>query len=70
MRQLRVRRPDDAADNLWNTLNRVQEVLTKGGVRGVNSRRQVRGVRGINESTRLNKALWTLTRKMAELAGK
>ncbi len=68
---VRPRRREDADSNLWNTFNTVQENLVQGGLRGYNRethrRVKVRPVTGINENTRLNKALWTLTEKMAEL---
>ncbi len=69
---LRPRRTADAAPNLWNTFNVVQEHLTEGGIRGYNPatqrRARTRAVTGIGENSRLNKALWTLTEKMAQLA--
>lgn len=65
------RRMADSAPTLWNTFNTVQEHLTKGGLQGRNprtlSRRRISAVTGIGENTRLNKALWTLTERMAEL---
>ncbi len=71
---LAPRRMDDAEPTLWNTYNTVQEHLVKGGDRGrtqAASHRRVktRAVTGIAEDSRLNKALWTLTEKMQELAG-
>lgn len=68
---IKPRRSSDAEPNLWNTFNTAQENLVNGGLRGRNvetSRRlRTREVAGISENTRLNKALWTLTTKMAEL---
>lgn len=73
---LEVRRVADYGqkDTLWGTFQRVQESLLKGGDRYVhrakNGRRQVkhtRSVNGIDQDTKLNRALWTLTEKMAEL---
>jgi len=52
----------------------IQEKFLKGGryaVKdtgyGYNRTQKVRGVNSITENVRLNKALWTLTEKMAEL---
>ena len=70
---LGTRRYDDRGQDLWRTFNVVQENLIKGGPRGayrIGQRRQsVRKVTSINEDVRLNKSLWTLTEKMAELKG-
>lgn len=68
---LRAQRRDDVAPNLWNTFNTVQEHLTQGGISGMNpvtrQRRRTGAVTGIAENSKLNKALWTLTERMAEL---
>lgn len=74
---LRVRRSDDRTQvgTLWGTYQRVQESLTKGGsVYSVRDalgskvkRRHTRAVEGIDGDTKLNKALWSLTEKMASL---
>jgi hypothetical protein len=70
---IRPRRSEDAKPNLWNTFNTVQENLINGGVRSFDPatrrRNTTRAVTGINENTKLNKALWTLTEKMKELVG-
>lgn len=69
-RLLTVRRESDRDTNLWVTFNRVQEALTGGGQRGhsVTGRRQtVRAVTGIDGNVALNRSLWALTEKMAEL---
>lgn len=68
---VRPTRPADGEGTLWNTLNVVQEKLLGGGGRGFNPRtgRRVttRAVKGISESNRLNKALWTLAERMQGL---
>lgn len=68
------RRYDDRADDLWTVFNAVQENCIKGGLRGVSRdehgrprRIKSRAVNGIDQDIRLNKALWTLSQKMAEL---
>lgn len=69
-RLLTARRSADTANTVWNTYNRVQENLTQGGLRGRSTtgrRLRTRAVNSISEDTRINKALWTLTAKMAEL---
>jgi hypothetical protein len=71
---LRPRRYTDNAPDLWATFNRVQENTIKGGQRGLvhgaNGRARnasTRAVQGIDQSKGLNRALWMLTERMAEL---
>ena len=72
---LRPRRHDDAGSDLWKTFNRVQENVIKGGLHGVqrdaNGRRlravSTRQVKGIDQDVKLNRALWQLAERMAEL---
>jgi hypothetical protein len=68
---LTVRRHADNGTDLWSTFNRVQENVMRGGLRGNRlpgvNRIRSRAVRGIDQDTKLNKALWTLAEKMAEL---
>ena len=72
---LQPRRSADAGDDLWRTLNRVQENAIRGGLRAVqrdaNGRRRrlvtTRPIAGIDQDVRLNRALWTLAERMAEL---
>lgn len=69
---LRARRTEDARDNLWYVLNRVQENMIRGGLRGktVNGRRRsTREIKGIDQSVALNRGLWTLAEEMAKLQG-
>ena len=62
------RRSEDAAPTLWNVLNVVQENMMEGGQRDYNRRRpesrrffgKSRAVKGLDESVKLNKALWHL----------
>jgi hypothetical protein len=72
---LAPRRAEDRATDLWTTFNRVQENCIRGGQRGVSvnetgQRRRVttREVRGLDQNTALNRALWTLADRMADLA--
>jgi len=56
--------------DLWTTFNTVQENLIRGGLRGrtaKGNRTSTRAVKGVSENVRLNKALWTLAEKMAQL---
>ena len=71
---LRVRRTGDIGDDLWTVFNRVQENVVRGGLNnyGYNAegrfrRAHTREVKGIDQSTALNRALWTLGEKMAAL---
>lgn len=64
------RRFDDKRSDLWSTFNRVQENLIKGGLSGrtTNGRHQrTRPVQGIDQSVRLNRALWLLADGLRQL---
>ena len=68
---LNVRRYEDRGDSLWLTFQTTQENLIRGGLRGEGStgkRMTTRAVASVTENVRLNRALWSLTSKMAELA--
>lgn len=64
-------RRDDRDPTLWNTFNVVQENMLKLGFRAANSekrkRTKVRAIKSMDQSDKLNRALWSLTEKMAEL---
>lgn len=71
---LRARRRDDSGADLWRTFNRLQENVIKGGQSGrvldANGRRRnatTREVKGIDQNRNLNRALWMLAERMAEL---
>jgi hypothetical protein len=75
---LAPRRRDDAGNNLWETFNRVQENAIKGGLRARAERKpgqrmgrvvRTREVKGIDQDVKLNRALWQLAERMAELKG-
>lgn len=64
---LAPRRYEDNGQNLWNTFNRVQENLVRGGLKDYSRRKEngkrhtrTRPVTGIDENVKLNKALWHL----------
>jgi hypothetical protein len=64
-------RSDEARD-LWRTMNVTQENLMRGGVQGHNDqgqRRRLRGVTSVDADTKINRALWVLAERMAELKG-
>lgn len=71
---LAPRRRDDMGNDLWKTMNRVQENVIRGGLRGVTvdanghrRRLSTRAVTGIDQDVKLNRALWQLADKMAAL---
>lgn len=71
---LAPRRSEDRATDLWTAFNAVQENTLRGGMTrrvqdadGRWRRRTVRAVTGIDQSKALNRALWTLAERMAEL---
>lgn len=73
---LRPRRRDDTANDLWTVFNVLQENVIRGGLhatgRDANGRpRRVttRAVNGIDQDVKLNRAIFTLAAKMAELKG-
>ncbi|MEO1109825.1 MAG: DUF932 domain-containing protein [Pseudomonadota bacterium] len=73
---LEPRRRDDRSKDLWTTFNVAQENMIRGGIRAVGRdaqgrrrRSRTRAVNGIDQDIKLNKALWVLTEKMAELKG-
>lgn len=61
----------DGSRDLWRTMNTVQESLIRGGQRGLSAggtrRSRLRGVKSVDADNKLNRALWQLTEKMAEL---
>jgi len=74
---LTVRRTADRTDaaTLWGSFQRVQESLLKGGDRYVHTDekthrqtyKHTRTINGIDQDVKLNRALWTLTEKMAAM---
>lgn len=72
-----ARRTGDQANDLWTTFNRVQENVIRGGLSGIvidpetrrRRRMTTRAVNGIDQDVKLNRALWTLANRMAELKG-
>lgn len=68
---LKPRRHADNKGDLWTTFNVVQENIVRGGISGrskkTGRRITTQPVKAIDRDVRLNRALWTLTEKMAEL---
>ena len=71
---LAVRRQADASPDLWTTANVIQENAIRGGLtawgRDANNHRRrvtTREVRGIDQDVRLNRALWMLGERMAQI---
>jgi hypothetical protein len=65
---LKTRRHEDASPSLWNTFNRIQENTLQGFKTSARGRRiTARAVRSIDGDVKLNRALWTLATRMAEL---
>ncbi len=70
----RARRQADVGNDLWRTFNRTQETLVNGGMHYTHfnannqrSRRETRPVNSIDGNVALNRALWVLAERMAEL---
>jgi hypothetical protein len=74
---LAPRRVEDTRDDLWTVFNRVQENVIRGGLsyrtRTPENNRErwvrTRQVNGIDQDVKLNRALWALSNRMAELKG-
>lgn len=67
---LGMRRWGDEQTNVWTTMNRVQENLIRGGMRGratTGRRLHTRAVNSVNEDVRLNRALWRLTEEFSKM---
>lgn len=72
---LEARRDADAKNDLWTVFNRVQENTLRGGLAGytpeteasTGRRVRTREVKGIDQSVKLNRCLWSLAEKMAAL---
>lgn len=67
---LRARRSEDVRPDLWTTFNTVQENLVQGGLsaRNANGRRShTRAVQGIDQTLKINRALWTMAEEMRKL---
>ena len=65
-----ARRPEDMGRSLWNTLQRVQENVIRGGLHGRSAqgrRMRTRPVGSIDRGVSLNRALWTLAEELRKL---
>lgn len=67
---LRPRRSSDTNPDMWTTFNVIQENLVRGGIAGRTAdgrRTRTREVTAIDGNVKLNRALWMLAERMAEL---
>ena len=71
---LTERRQADTGNDLWRISNRIQENVIRGGLtawgRDANNRPRrttTREVRGIDADVKMNKALWLLSERMAQI---
>jgi hypothetical protein len=67
---LRPRRMADTGSDLWQTFNRVQENVIRGGLparTATGKHTRTREVQGIDQSVKLNRALWVLAEEMRKL---
>jgi hypothetical protein len=65
-----ARRAEDAGRSLWNSMNRLQENIQRGGQPGRTThgrRMQTRPIASIDRSVSLNRALWVLAEEMRKL---
>jgi len=74
---LRPRRTEDQGRDLWTTFNVVQENAIRGGLDGIQRdehgrrvrRVTTRAINGIDQDVKLNRALWILGERMAQILG-
>ena len=67
---IEARRSDDLGNSQWNTLQRVQENVIRGGLAGRSAqgrKLQTRPVASIDRGVSLNRALWTLAEEMRKI---
>lgn len=67
---LNYRRQADKEPTLWNTFNRIEENMIRGGLAArtsTNKHTKTRKITGVSENVRLEKALWHLTEHMSKL---
>lgn len=66
---LGINRSADAGNDVWKTMNTVQENAIRGKCRGFDDKnrvRKVQGIKSVDADTKFNKALWLLTEKLVE----
>ncbi len=68
---LKIRRNEDAGNDLWSVFNRVQENMLQGGILTVTPKEngkvrnsRSRAIRSIDQNLEVNKMLWTLSETM------
>ena len=69
-----ARRWEDEGNDLWRTLNRTQENLIRGGLRGYRRNAKgrqrlttTRGIKGIDQTVAINRGLWVLAEEVRRL---
>ncbi len=62
---LETRRHDDEGDSLWRTFNRIQENVTKGGLRFSGMKRRSREIKNISKEVEVNQGLWAFAEAVA-----
>lgn len=62
---LRARRGEDAANDMWHTLNRVQENVLQGGFTAHGTNRSVRPLEQAGSIVSVNRGLWDIAMRMA-----
>jgi len=62
---LKIRRPEDAANDVWHVLNRVQENVLQGGFYAHNTARRVRPLEAVGSVVAVNRGLWDIAMRMA-----
>lgn len=63
-------RVEDQGRDLWTTFNVIQENVIRGGLRGRNQKNRpttTRPITGMDQDTKINRALWLLAERMREL---
>ncbi len=71
MQMLKSRRKENAGNDLWSVINRVQENMLQGGILTVTPKEngkvrnsRSRAIRSIDQNLEVNKMLWTLSETM------
>lgn len=67
---IRPRRWDDRKSDLWTVFNTIQENVVKGGVQGMSAsgrRNRTREISGVDQNVKVNRALWAMAERFAEL---
>lgn len=69
---LRLRRAEDASDDLYTVMNRVQENVLRGGIKRMDAhgqRHTTRPIHSIDTTVKTNRLLWQFTERMMHMLG-